>query len=85
MNGSPTLAALMVAATRSQASPAAMIVIGAVSTLVGLFWVAFFRAPNRGGSDAYPFDYSGQRSMVAWVFVVIGVIVLILGILRAVG
>ena len=85
MNRSPALAALMVAATRSQASPVAMIVIGAVSTLVGLFWVAFFRTQNKSGSDAYPFDYSGQRSMVAWVFVVIGAIVLVLGILRAVG
>ena len=73
---------LVLAAGRTEASPALTIVFGVVFFLVGVVFIAISRLPNERNTDSQRWPYSGPRLIGAWLFATIGPVLVVVGLAR---
>jgi uncharacterized membrane protein YdcZ (DUF606 family) len=73
---------LVLAAGRTETSPALTIVFGVVFFLVGILAIAISRLPNERNSDSQRWSYWGPGLIGAWLFVTIGPVLVLVGLAR---
>lgn len=73
---------LLLAAARSEASPALTILFGVVFLLIGIGFISISRLPNDRNPDLERWPYSGSRLIGAWVFIIVGPAIVLLGLAR---